>query len=34
VNIEEYKEKYSEEDAPGWAAIDSAMEKLYPDQEP
>jgi len=34
VKIEEYKQKYSEDDAPGWMAIDAEIEKLYPGQEP
>lgn len=34
MNLEEYKEKYTKDDAPGWLAIDEAIEKLYRDQEP
>lgn len=34
MNLEEYKEKFSEDDTPGWSAIDAEMEKLYPGQEP
>jgi hypothetical protein len=34
MNIEEYKSKYTEDDAPGWLAIDEALQKLYPNQEP
>ena len=32
--LAEYKEKFTEEDAPGWIAIDSSIEKLYPNQKP
>ena len=35
MDIEEYKDKYQGEDsAPGWDAIDVALNKLYPSQEP
>lgn len=34
MKLDEYKEKYSEDDAPGWLSIDSVVEKLYPKQEP
>ncbi|ARU58328.1 SUFU family protein [Oleiphilus messinensis] len=34
MNLEEYKEKFTEDDAPGWLAIDEVVEKLYPDQKP
>ncbi len=35
MTLEEYKKIYSDDDAaPGWDAIDAAVEKLYPDQEP
>lgn len=34
MNLEEYKQKYTTTDAPGWVAINEAMEKLYPGQEP
>lgn len=34
MNLEEYKEKYTADDAPGWLAIDEALEKLYPNQKP
>lgn len=34
MNLEEYKEKYTVDDAPGWLAIDEVVEKLYPGQEP
>ena len=34
MNLEEYKQKYTNADAPGWLAINEAMEKLYPGQEP
>ncbi len=32
--IEEYRKKYSDDDAPGWLAIDAAVKKIYLDQEP
>jgi riboflavin biosynthesis protein len=31
---EEYKARFSKDDAPGWEAIDAALEKLYGAQEP
>ena len=31
---EEYKQKFTEDDAVGWLAIDHEFEKLYPGQEP
>jgi hypothetical protein len=31
---EEYRQKFTEEDAVGWLAIDHEFEKLYPGQEP
>jgi hypothetical protein len=31
---EEYIKQYKEEDAPGWLAIDAALDSLYPHQEP
>ncbi len=35
MNIEEYKKLYkNEESAPGWDAIDKALEKLYQSQKP
>lgn len=34
MNQEEYKQRFSEEDAVGWQAIDSLTDKLYPGQEP
>ncbi len=34
MNTDEYKAKYSEDDAVGWAFIDKAVDKLYPNQEP
>lgn len=34
MNLKEYKKKYSTEDAPGWLAIDEAIEKLYSGQDP
>lgn len=30
----EYKEKYDEDDAVGWLAIDAKIDQVYPDQEP
>ncbi len=34
MNLEEYKKKYSEDDAVGWECIDKVTEELYPNQEP
>jgi len=35
MNLEEYKSTYSSDDgAPGWDAIDTALDALYPNQEP
>lgn len=34
MDLAKYKETYTEEDAPGWLAIDEAVKKLYPEQEP
>lgn len=34
MSVEEYTKQFTEEDAPGWLAIDSAIEKIYPGQEP
>lgn len=34
MNLKEYKKKYTKDDAPGWLAIDKAIEALYPGQEP
>lgn len=34
MKLEEYQQKYTEDDAPGWLAIDRAVEMLYPGQEP
>ena len=35
MNIEEYKDTYSDNDSsPGWDAIDSELLKIYPSQEP
>ncbi len=34
MKLTEYKDRFAQEDAPGWLAIDEAMERLYPDQEP
>jgi len=31
---EEYKQKFTQEDAVGWLAIDKELERLYPNQEP
>jgi hypothetical protein len=31
---EEYKQKFTEDDAVGWLAIDKEFERLYPNQEP
>lgn len=31
---EEYKKQFSEEDSPGWDAIDEALDKIYSTQEP
>ena len=31
---EEYKAKFEETDSVGWDAIDEALLKVYPDQEP
>ncbi|WP_157959175.1 hypothetical protein [Marinomonas shanghaiensis] len=34
MNLDQYKEKYTADGAPGWLAIDEVVEKLYPHQEP
>ena len=34
MDLKEYKEKFTEEDAPGWMAIDEVVDKLYPGQKP
>lgn len=34
MTAEEYKNRFSEEEAVGWLAIDEPLEKLYPSQEP
>ena len=34
MTSEEYSKQFNEEDAPGWLAIDAAIEKIYPGQEP
>ncbi len=34
MTLEEYKARFSEDDAVGWLAIDHELEKLYPEQEP
>lgn len=31
---EQYQQQFSEEDTPGWEAIDKALDKIYPKQEP
>ena len=34
LKLEEYKNSYARDDAPGWIAIDEVLQGLYPDQEP
>jgi len=34
MSLDEYKNKYTEDDAPGWLAIDEALEKIYSSQKP
>jgi len=34
MTSEEYSKQFNEEDAPGWLAIDAAIEKIYPGREP
>ena len=34
MTLEEYKKKFSEDDAVGWLSIDTELERLYPNQEP
>lgn len=34
MNTEEYKKKFTEDDAVGWECIDRQLEKIYPGQEP
>lgn len=34
MNLKEYKNKFTPDDAPGWMSIDEALECLYADQEP
>ncbi len=34
MNIEEYKNHFSEDDPVGWLAIDQILNKVYPNQEP
>lgn len=34
MNIEDYKSKFTDEDAVGWLSIDSALEKIYGKTEP
>lgn len=34
MSAEEYTKQFNEEEAPGWLAIDSAIENIYPAQEP
>ena len=34
MTSEEYSKQFTEDDTPGWEAIDAAIEKIYPGQEP
>ncbi len=34
MTTEEYSKKFTEEEAPGWLAMDAAIDALYPGQEP
>lgn len=34
MNLKEYKKEFTEDDAVGWMAIDTELEKLYAEQEP
>lgn len=34
MNLEEYKQKFTEDDAVGWLAIDEKLEEIYGEQEP
>lgn len=35
MNLKNYQKQFNQEDAaPGWDAIDQALQKIYPDQEP
>ena len=34
MKLDEYKAQFTKDDAPGWLAIDEALKKLYPEQEP
>lgn len=34
MKLKEYKEKFDEEDAVGWDAINAQLKEVYPDQEP
>lgn len=34
MKLEDYKNKYTEDDAPGWSAIDEAVKRIYTTQEP
>lgn len=34
MTTEEYSKQFSEDDAPGWLAMDAALEKIYTTQEP
>lgn len=34
MTLEEFRQKFSEEDAVGWMEIDSKLESFYPEQEP
>ena len=34
MNLEEYKQKFTEDDAVGWLAIDEKLNEIYGQQEP
>lgn len=34
MSAEEYKQQFTENDTPGWTAIDNVFDKIYPGQEP
>lgn len=34
MDVQEYKKQYTEDDTPGWSAIDAKLEELYSGQEP
>lgn len=34
MNLAQYQQQFDEDDAPGWDAIDNALNALYPTQEP